>query len=529
MRKTLNDYVRQQAVTLGDSVAYETPLRNWSYRELDEASNRVAQGLKSLGVVAGQRVAALTKHTADALVLTLGACKVGAVCMPVNWRLAGPELEYILDNGQARFLMVDREFLPTLAEVPAAAQMLRTVTEGPEAGLAGFGEWFGGYANLDTGFEPDPDQTALQLYSSGTTGLPKGVELSHHNLVANVTAFQDEYAYATGGAGGGPGIQLNPLPSFHIAGVAVAMITLIYGGVCLMRDAFIPAQVLADIEQRQVTHAFLVPAMIQALTMQPNAGTTRFDSLHTMAYGASPISDRVLLDAMQLMKCRFVQVYGLTETAGAITCLPPEDHQPGTDRAYLLRSAGKPGRNVKIRIVDPAANRDCDENQVGEILIHSPQNMIGYWGNPKATAAAFPEGRAKGDDGWFRTGDAGYMRDGYLFIHDRIKDMIISGGENIYPAEVENVLMQHPAVADGAVIGVPDEKWGEAVKACVVLRAGSEATSAEIIAFLRERIAHYKCPKTVDFMPALPRNPSGKLLKFVLRKPYWEGRDRAVA
>ena len=215
-----------------------------------------------------------------------------------------------------------------------------------------------------------------------------------------------------------------------------------------------------------------------------------------------------------------MQVYGLTETTGAITCLPPEDHDPDGPRKHLLRSAGKPIEGVELRVVD-AAGRDCADGEVGEVWIRSAQNMKGYWANSKATTDAFV-------GGWFRSGDAGYLREGYVYMHDRIKDMIVSGGENIYPAEVENALMQHPAVADGAVIGVPDEQWGEAVKACVVLKAGTNATAGGIIDFMRSRIAHFKCPRSVDFMETIPRNPTGKILKRVLREPYWKDKTRRV-
>jgi acyl-CoA synthetase (AMP-forming)/AMP-acid ligase II len=221
-------------------------------------------------------------------------------------------------------------------------------------------------------------------------------------------------------------------------------------------------------------------------------------------------------------------VYGLTETTGAVTALMSEDHDPGGPRADLLRSAGKPWGDVEIRIVDADTGADLPPGEVGEIWIRTVQNMLGYWANPEATAAAFPEGKDENGIGWFRSGDAGYVRDGFVFIHDRVKDMIVSGGENIYPAEIENVLMAHPGIADVAVIGVPDDKWGETVKAIVVPAAGADPSDAEIIAFARERMAHYKCPTSVDRIPALPRNPSGKILKTELREPYWAGRTRRV-
>jgi acyl-CoA synthetase (AMP-forming)/AMP-acid ligase II len=245
-------------------------------------------------------------------------------------------------------------------------------------------------------------------------------------------------------------------------------------------------------------------------------------------YGASPISEEVLARSIEVFGCGFIQVYGLTETTGAITAMSEEDHDPGGPRAHLLRSAGKPWGDTKIRIVDAETKQDLPGDEVGEIWIWSSQNMKGYWRNAEATEEAYPEGRDENGVGWFRSGDAGYMREGYLYIHDRVKDMILSGGENIYPAEIENVLMSHPAVADVAVIGVPSEKWGEAVKAIVVDAAGDALSDEELIAYCRERLAHYKCPTSVSRVDALPRNPSGKILKTELREPYWKGKGRRV-
>jgi acyl-CoA synthetase (AMP-forming)/AMP-acid ligase II len=290
---------------------------------------------------------------------------------------------------------------------------------------------------------------------------------------------------------------------------------------------FDPRWILRAFGTYRISHVLFVPAMIQMLLNTDGVRDADYSTLKQMSYGASPITDAVLIDAMRTFKCDFLQVYGLTETTGAITYLRSIDHDPDGPRKYLLRAAGKAGVGVALRIVDSARGADCMDGEVGEVWIRSRQNMAGYWRNDPATTQAFPEGRdARG--GWFRSGDAGYLRDGFLFIHDRIKDMIISGGENIYPAELENMLMQHPAIADCAVIGVPDEQWGEAVKACVVLRKNLAASAAEIIAFSRERMAHFKCPKSVEFLDTLPRNPSGKLLKYVLRQPYWAGRERQV-
>jgi long-chain acyl-CoA synthetase len=288
-----------------------------------------------------------------------------------------------------------------------------------------------------------------------------------------------------------------------------------------------PAAVLALIARHRITETFVVPAVLMFMLATPELSTTDVSSLRTVFYGASPISEDVLVRSMKALGCNFAQVYGLTETTGAITSLLSEDHDPDGPRARLLRSAGRPFDHVELRIVDPDSGKVLPVGKVGEILTRSDQNMLGYWNQSEATTSVLSE------DGWFRTGDAGWLDgDGYLFLHDRLKDMIVSGGENIYPAEVENVLLSHPAIADAGAIGVPDDKWGETVKAIVVkapeASIDDDSLVEDILAFSRERLAHYKCPTSIDFVDVLPRNPSGKVLKRELRKPYWIGRERNI-
>jgi long-chain acyl-CoA synthetase len=318
-------------------------------------------------------------------------------------------------------------------------------------------------------------------------------------------------------------VNIVAMPLFHIGGSGWALCGMWNGAHSIVFREFVPPEILAAIPKYGITNALFVPAMLQFLSAVPGAAEHDYSTLRSIIYGASPITDEVLVRSMKTFRCPFTQVYGLTETTGAITELPPTDHDPGGPRAHLLRSAGKPYPTVQIRIVDPATGADAPRGSVGELWTRSVQNMKGYWARPDDTAKTILP------DGWLRTGDAGYVdAEGYIYLTDRVKDMIITGGENVYPAEIENVLMSHPAIADVAVIGVPDDRWGEAVKAIVVAKPGATPAGAEVIAFARARLAHFKCPSSVDFRDTLPRNPSGKLLKRELREPYWKGHDRRI-
>jgi len=307
------------------------------------------------------------------------------------------------------------------------------------------------------------------------------------------------------------------MPLFHVAGTNISFSGLAAGGRVIILPEFSPAAVLRLIEAEKVAHIFLVPAMINMLLQAPEIEHADLSSLKSVAYGASPIGEAVLAAATARFGCGFIQFYGMTESTGAGTFLKPSEHG-----GELLRSCGKawPLMGVKILRDDDS---EAEVGEIGQIAIQGGMVMAGYWNRPEATAETVTAG------GWLKTGDAGY-RDvrGYVFVHDRVKDMIVSGGENIYPAEVENAILGCPGVADAAVIGVPDDRWGEAVKAVVVAAPGAAPEASEIIAWARQRIAGYKAPKSVDFIDVLPRNASGKVLRRELRKPYWEGRDRNV-
>jgi long-chain acyl-CoA synthetase len=313
------------------------------------------------------------------------------------------------------------------------------------------------------------------------------------------------------------------MPLFHMSGMGWSLPTLYHGGHIVLLTDPTPAGILEAVPRHGVTDTLFVPALIQFLLGHPDMAGTDLSSLRTVYYGGSPISDEVLLAAMGRFGCDFVQLYGLTESTGLATWLPAADHDPGGPRSNLLRSVGRPPASIGLRVVDPATGEERPPGEVGEIWVRGEGVMVGYWRQPDATAEVVTAG------GWLRTGDAAYRdEDGYVFIYDRVKDMVVSGGENVYPAEVENVLHGHPDVADVAVIGVPDERWGETVKAVVVPAPGHEVDEAGLIAWARERLAHYKCPTSVDVVESLPRNASGKILKREVREPYWAGRSRRV-
>ena len=518
----LADVLRSHARERGDHCALIAGDRTWSYRELRDDAARVAQGLATEGVGPQERVAVLDKNRPEFFAVLFGAAMASAVTLAVNWRLAPREMEYILAHSEARVLFVGEEFLGHVAQM-ALPQIRRVVVFGaPRAGQVRYEDWLRDHPATDPLSELDPDETCFQLYTSGTTGLPKGVELTHRNFLSAMDVGSKTWSFD------GASVNLVAMPLFHIAGSGWGLVGLCNGTTNIITREVNPAEILKLIAEHGVTNALFVPAVLQILLAAPGVEQTDFSTLRSIVYGASPISEEVLVRSMKTFGCGFVQAYGLTETTGGMVALVERDHDPGGARAELLRSAGQPWGDAELRIVDPESGRDLPDGEVGEIWIRSSQNMKGYWRNPEATAQCFPEGRSADGRGWFRSGDAGYLRDGYLFIYDRVKDMIVSGGENIYPAEIENALMSHPAVADVAVVGVPSERWGETVKAIVVDAPGAAATDEELIAWCRERLAKYKCPTSVDRIAALPRNPSGKLLKNELREPYWKGHRRRV-
>jgi fatty-acyl-CoA synthase len=514
--KSVADISRVHAKDRPDAVALDFRDRTTTYRELDHRANRVAQGLIGLGQKPGARIGYLGKNCDRYFEVLLGAFKARSVVVGVNWRLAPPEIAYVLNDAGCEVLFVGQEYFAIVEKVLSDCPKLKTVIamDGGHASWPAFESWRDAQSDSDPMLPVAPDDDVIQLYTSGTTGHPKGVQITNANYLAIFKCLGEVPI----GKYEPHDVVLIAMPLFHVAGVNLGLLTLAQGAHGIVLGETDPAEIIRLIQTKKITYAFLVPALIMFVLQHPTAASADFSSLKNISYGASPISDEVLLKARQVFGCEFLQVYGLTETTGAGTLLPHDDHDPARGK---LRSCGKPAPGHEVRVVD-GEGRPLPTGEVGEIQIKAPSVMKGYWNKDDATRKAINEG-------WFATGDAGFFdAEGYLYIHDRVKDMIVSGGENVYPAEVENAIMGHPAVGDVAVIGVPDPRWGEAVKAIVVKKPGLEADPADIIAFARERIAGYKLPKTVDFIDVLPRNPSGKVLRKDLRTPYWEGRDRQV-
>ncbi|MXY73652.1 MAG: long-chain-fatty-acid--CoA ligase [Acidimicrobiia bacterium] len=502
--------VRRHAASQPDKTALVYGTEEVTFAELHARSNRTANAMAAAGVGHGDHVGFLDKNCMEFFDFLFGAAKLGAVHAGINWRLSPREITGVVNDAEIKLLIVGEEYVPVLDEIAGDLSTVEKIlVVGGHERHQSFEEWRDNHPDTDPGGGAEGDDTVFLLYSSGTTGFPKGVMIPNDAFMELKKMCSPMWGFD------GDSVNLVNLPMFHIGGVGWSCLGLYNGNTSIVARDNIP-QLLVDLTvNHRVSNAFLVPVLLQFMLTVPGVEDADFSALRTIVYGGSPISEEVLNQSIEVLGCEFAGAYGLTESCNGVTTLFPDQHDPGGPYAYRMLSVGRPHPNVELKIVDPVSTEELATDEVGEIWLRSPQLMSGYWKNPEATAETVNA------EGWMRTGDAGSVdADGFVYIRDRIKDMIISGGENIYPAEVENALMEHPGVADVAVIGVPSAKWGETPRAVIVAAGDQAPTEAEIIEFCRGRIAHYKCPTSVGTIDAIPRNPSGKILKGDLRDMY---------
>lgn len=517
----LNDLMSRAVQLFGDEPALVQNDTRMTYRELGRRVSRLAAGLQGLGLASREHVAILSNNSFRYMETYLAIPEAGLVLSPINIRLAPPEMAFILNDGEIRALLVEREFLPLVEEIRGELEKLKHVVlmDGPA------GEGVMGYEELLQGADPaslrppewDENEMVFLCYTGGTTGRPKGVMLSHRNVVAQclhsiqLAGFDERTVW------------LHVSPMFHAADYWSCFAVSAVGGLHTFIEKFDPLRTLELIQRHRVTHLLLVPTMINLILESAGAGKLDTSSVLRILYGSAPMPEARLKTAIELFGPVLQHCYGQTETAPFLTATTLSGvHPEGTEaQRRRMMSCGQPLLGIEVEVVDPDGN-PVGPGGTGEIVARGPNVMLGYWKRPEETAAVLR-------DGWIHTGDiASIDEDRYIYILDRVKDMIITGGENVHCPEVENVLYKHPEVLEAAVIGIPDDIWGEAVKAIVVRTPGSEVDAEALIEHCKASIAGFKCPRTIDFVDALPKSGVGKVLKHELREPYWKGQTRAV-
>ncbi|MBN1573627.1 MAG: long-chain-fatty-acid--CoA ligase [Deltaproteobacteria bacterium] len=490
-----------------------------TYKEFNDRTNRLAHALLEMGVKKDERVAVVCHNSNHYGEILFALAKIGAVSTNLNWRLSPKELAFLIDDSEANIVLFSKRFEhlygPTKEQIPKKLKYIAVDGKIDEE-MIDYEELIAKYPADEPLVEVSMDDTFLQLYTSGTTGRPKGVMLTHKNMMANAVSTIIEMEMTRDMN------VLGLLPIFHIAIFVLINLVLIGGKVTFIHSFDIPT-VLKTMQDEKITAVGFTPVIFKFLLDHPDIDKYDLSSLRQVIYATAPMPVDLLRRSLEKFKCDFIQFFGMTEMSPTLTMLIPDDHvlDGPEHKVKWLGSAGRPISNVEVRIIDEKGN-DCPPGVTGEIIGRGDNVMKGYHKMVDATAEAIR-------DGWYYTGDMGYFDEyGYLFIADRKKDMIISGGENIYPREVEEAILLLEGVFEVAVIGVPDDEWGESVKAILVKTPGAEITEEDVISHCKANIASYKKPKSVDFVDMLPRSALGKVLKHELRAPFWEGRDRKV-
>lgn len=510
LHKARREHPNDEAVVFGE--------RRHSFAELTDRVARLAGVLQDLGMGTGERVGIMALNSDRYIEFVFAALWGGGVFNTVNIRWSAREAVYSLDDCGTRILLVDDAFLPMLKEIRDQSEALQTVVYiGEQAcpeGALDYRELMATATPIEDALRGGDDLAAI-LYTGGTTGTPKGVMLSHSNL------FSCSLGAILPDCRRDRVVALHSAPFFHVAGIGLILQVALRQGTQVVLPGFDPLAVLKGIASEQVGETFLVPAMLRAVLNHPRFDEFDLSSLHTLLYGASPIDNSLLRLALdKLPSAEFLQLYGMTELSPVVAFLPTWCH---TDPAYAdkLSAAGIPSHMAEIRVVNPL-DEEVERGEVGEITARGPMVMQGYWNKPEQTAEALR-------GGWMHTGDAGYLdADGYLFLVDRIKDMVVTGGENVFSVEVEDALLRMSAIVQCAVIGVPDETWGERVHAVVVLKDGERVDEKAIVAHCKEWVASYKCPRSFEFVDELPLSGAGKILKYKLKEPYWAEQGRRI-
>ncbi|WP_273567931.1 class I adenylate-forming enzyme family protein [Maribacter halichondriae] len=516
----LTQAVHRNAQIRKDKIATINGNRQRNWAELKERVARFASGLHSLGVDTGDRVAILSLNSDRYFEYYFGVPWAGACVVPLNIRWSLKENAYSLKDAGVNILLVDDAFaemaLALLLEDLELEHIIYIGDKNTPEGMVNYEDLISNNEVVEDAYRSNDDLAGI-FYTGGTTGFPKGVMLTHTNLWSSAICLLNsinlkEYARI-----------LHTAPMFHIADGAMTHAGMLAGSTHVFIPMFTPLGTIEAMDNQKITHTLMVPIMIQMTVNEPAVKSADLSHLEFVIYGASPISESVLVRAMDTFSnAKFCQGYGQTELSPLATLLTHEYHVIEGPNSGKLKSAGKAVTCTEVRIAD-VDGKEVATGIIGEIIVKGSNAMAGYWNKPEETATSLR-------NGWVHTGDAGFMdEDGFVFLVDRVKDMIVSGGENVYSAETENAVMNHPAVQEVVVIGIPSDKWGEQVHAEVILKEGHTATEAEIISKASEYIANYKCPRSIKFRTEpFPLSGAGKLLKKDVRKVYWEGKDRQI-